>query len=433
MPAFFERVSDSLSQFDTSLGAFSQMVDGQPAEPPRFPQKDLDRLAELLGRARKASAQLARSFDLIQRTGLDVVDMHQRIRNESTGLASALKGLGETVERQHFVRERFSGALVELDERAQLLAAAIFPSAVEGLDAVNLKLFEFEPQQWKRYTDLLARIVQQGKLTTDQEGRIQVIADGIRDGFTQVNAVLNELAEGHLHEGDEIRARVDAARKTLKSSLQEARRRMTKAHDMFRPMLDASGRIAEQVDKLLAALQIPCFPRHDKLGVLGACIDAAVYEHAGGAQRFALLNIAARMHATIVAGQPLLSPAYDIRITRLFPDRMYLDASRTLIDAVQQDPAFDIAPAALHRFNDGSFKQRTHRKGNLQLSFAARADGRVDIDADVDLYRSAVPHLFGEVLVNHLTGSVTNQFAVHGILDAQGVPPLGGFEVLTSV
>ena len=433
MPTFFERVSDALARFNISLDAFTAAIDSQPAAPPRFPQKDLDRLTELLARARTSSQQLVHSFELIERTGLDLVDMHQRIRNESTGLASALKGLGDTVERQHFIRERFSAALVELDERAQLVSAAIFPSAVEGLEAVNTKLFEFEPQQWKRYTDLLTKVVQQGTLTAEQEGRIQTIAGGIRDGFSQVNSLLNELAEGGLQEGDVIRARVETARKALKSSLSEARRRMTKAHEKFEPVLDASGRIAGQVDKLLAALKIPCFPRHDRLGVLGECIDAEVYGGAGGAQRFALLNIAARMHATLVDGRPLLSPEYDIRITRLFPDRIYLDASPTLIDKVEQDGGFDSAPAALHRFSDGSFKQRTHRRGNLQLSFAERADGRVDIDADVDLYRSVIPHLFGEVLVNHLTGSVTNQFAVHGILANQGVAPIAGFEVLTSV
>jgi hypothetical protein len=208
---------------------------------------------------------------------------------------------------------------------------------------------------------------------------------------------------------------------------------MTKAHEKFRPMLDASGRIAEQVDKLLASLKIPCFPRHDRLGVLGECIASELYDGAGGAQRFALLNIAARMQATVVDGRPLLSPEFGIRITRLFPDRIYLDASPVLIEKIEEDDAFESAPAALHRFSDGSFKQRTHRRGNLQLSFAGRPDGRVDIDADVDLYRSAIPHLFGEVLVNHLTGSVTNQFAVHGILANQGVEPIAGFEVLVSV
>jgi len=54
------------------------------------------------------------------------------------------------------------------------------------------------------------------------------------------------------------------------------------------------------------------------------------------------------------------------------------------------------------------------------------------VDADLDLYRAAIPHLFGEVLVNHLTDSRTNQFAVRDILDEQGITPVGGFGLLTT-
>ena len=54
------------------------------------------------------------------------------------------------------------------------------------------------------------------------------------------------------------------------------------------------------------------------------------------------------------------------------------------------------------------------------------------MDADLDLYRHAIPHLFGEVLVNHLTDSRTSQFAVRNILDAQGIAPIGGFALLTA-
>ena len=64
------------------------------------------------------------------------------------------------------------------------------------------------------------------------------------------------------------------------------------------------------------------------------------------------------------------------------------------------------------------------------LSFASVAPDRVMIDADLDLYRAAIPHLFGEVLVNHLTDSCTNQFSVRRILDQQKITPLGGFQVL---
>jgi hypothetical protein len=103
-----------------------------------------------------------------------------------------------------------------------------------------------------------------------------------------------------------------------------------------------------------------------------------------------------------------------------------------MIDAVAADSHFAKAPASLHRFKEGSFKQQRFSKGNLQLCFASRAGGRVVVDADLDLYRRAIPHLFGEVLVNHLTDSRTDQFAVRNILDEQGIAPIGGFALLTA-
>ena len=40
-------------------------------------------------------------------------------------------------------------------------------------------------------------------------------------------------------------------------------------------------------------------------------------------------------------------------------------------------------------------------------------------------------HLFGEVLVNHLTGSKTDQFKVWDTLADNEVTPIGGFDVIT--
>jgi hypothetical protein len=428
---FFDRVSTALDQFDTSLTTFRNQVKGRPADPPRLPAKTLDLLLELSDAAAKATQRLRTSFDIVERTGVDIVDMQVRIQNESTSLAGALKALGDVVERQHFVREAFGPALVELDERAHQVSAAAFPSAVEGLRAVNVKLWDFEPLQWKRYNDVLTNVVTRGKLTPEQQARIQGIADGVRDGFTQVNDLLNALADGTLTDSAAIRARVAGARRTLKDSLKEARRRMTKAHEMFDSVVNASGKIAEQVDGLLSDLRIPCYPPHDQLGALAQSIDKSLYESISGVQRFALLNIAARLQATTAGGQSLLDKGYEIRINRAFPDRIYLDAKKDIITAVGGDPKFASAPAALHRFKEGSFKQTTFRKGNLQFSFASRGDGRVDIDADMDLYRSPTRHLFGEVLVNHLTGSMTSQFAVFDILTDQDDEPIAGFELLT--
>ncbi len=158
-------------------------------------------------------------------------------------------------------------------------------------------------------------------------------------------------------------------------------------------------------------------------------VSPALYDGLSGVQTFALLNILARLQATQTASQPLLS-GRDARVTHAFPDRIYLEAHRSLIDDLARDRAFVTAPASLHRFKEGSFKQRTFSKGNLQVSYATRAANRVVIDADLDLYRSPLRHLFGEVLVNHLTGDTTDQYAVRRILDEQSVGPIGSFELL---
>jgi hypothetical protein len=103
-----------------------------------------------------------------------------------------------------------------------------------------------------------------------------------------------------------------------------------------------------------------------------------------------------------------------------------------MIDALAADKKFQPAPAALHRFKEGSFKQRTFTKGNLQVCFETRPNNRVAIDADIDLYRAAIPHLFGEVLVNRMTGGSTDQYVVRRILDDQSVVPIGGFALLNA-
>ncbi|MEZ5285849.1 MAG: hypothetical protein R2712_13790 [Vicinamibacterales bacterium] len=135
----------------------------------------------------------------------------------------------------------------------------------------------------------------------------------------------------------------------------------------------------------------------------------------------------------------LLAPHFEVRVFDVFPDRVYFTARATLIDAIEALVAsrvFEPAPASLHRFRDGSFKQRQFRRGNLQVSYAAGSPERPDdrervrVDADIDLYRSPLRHLFGEVLVNHLTGSKTDQFKVRH--PASGaVPPIGAFDVVT--
>ena len=54
------------------------------------------------------------------------------------------------------------------------------------------------------------------------------------------------------------------------------------------------------------------------------------------------------------------------------------------------------------------------------------------LDRDGNGARDPFRHLFGEVLVNHLTGRTTNQFEVQEVLAAQRIAPIGGFALLAA-
>lgn len=436
MSTYGARVLSALDSFDAAVAGCAAAL-AAPAPP--LPAPERDRMASEVRRAADATAKLRVSLGLTERTGADIVDMQVRIQGETALLAGALHAVGEVAGRLQGREDReqvtllpgaVKDALGGLDERAQLVAAALFPNAVDGLRPINVKLWDFDKLLWKRYTDLLTRLVQNGELTPAQQARIQEVAHGIRDGFARVNDLLNRLATDAFTDADAVRRDIAAARHTMKTHLHAARARMTKSVEAFKPMVEKAADIAAGVDGLLAKLQIPIFPPFAALPIAGA-IDQTTYEGLSGVQRFALLNVAARMQQTTVAGQPLWSAAYGIAVTNVFPDRIYLQADARLIESVKNDAGqFKSAPASLHRFREGSFKQKTFGKGNLQLCY--QTDGRrVNLDADIDLFASAIRHLFGEVLVNHLTGKTTDQFSVRRILDAQGVPPMAGFSILT--
>ena len=432
MATFAHRVFEAVGRFNGQLSTFTERVRSTPSDPVRLPARVLQQLLQASERARSAVDAITRSVVLIEQTSLDIVDMQVRLQGETAALASSLASLGEAVARQHFVREAFGDTLVGLDEAAQLLAAGVFPSAVQGLREVNVKLWEFEKVQWKRYTDLLTVVVQRSTIGVDQQAQIQSIADGVARAFGEVNTLLNDLAESRPSNAAVLQARLDLAPVRLTDALGIARERVSQVGGplgVFAPVIETSAAVARDVSALLRDLTIPVFPAYDALGPCRDVIGRALYEGLSGVQAFALLNILSRLQATRASGRSLLENRH-ITVTHVFPDRLYLEADRSIIDDVEADGDFERAPTKLHRFKEGGYKQTTFRKGNLQLSYASRAGGRVAIDADMDLYRSAIPHLFGEVLVNHLTGNSTSQFAVRRILDEQSIEAIGSFELV---
>ena len=434
MPAYSDRAFNALAQFNGRLSAFMESLKTTRADAARLPQKMLDDLTKIAQRARSAADAISRSVTLIDITALDVVDMQVRLQGETAKLASALRDLGKCVQKQPAVQQTFGDLLIPLDEAAQLVAAAIFPSAVQGLREVNVKLWDFEKLLWKRYTDTLTEAVRRGDIPSELEEKIQMIADDVAAAFAEVNTLLNDLAEGRPSDSARLRQRLEEAPARLTAALKHATERLdataSDTLNAFRPIIKESKHVADDVAGLLRKLTIPVFPSHAGLGACCEFLDATFYDSLSGVQAFALLNILARLQATPAAGRPLLD-GRRVKVTHVFPDRIYLEADRAIIDDLEADrKTFSKAPATLHRFKDGSFKQTTFPKGNLQVTFAHRPDNRVVIDADMDLYRSAIPHLFGEVLVNNLTGSTTDQFKVRRILDEQSIAPVEGFELL---
>jgi hypothetical protein len=432
MSTFADRVFSALAQFTGRLTSFVALVESAKTDP-RLPAKTVRELTEIAARARSGADAIAHSLTLVEVTALDIVDMQVRLQGENARLASALRELGQIAEQQPALTDILGDDLVALDEAAQLVAAAVFPSAVQGLRDVNVKLWDFEKIQWKRYTDVLTDVVRRGSVTHEQEVRIQAIADDVARAFAEVNTLLNDLAESRPSDAAVLRRRLAQAPERLTAALGKANERLaqaSKALSVFEAVIKASAKVADDVAKLLRKLVIPVFPAHDSLGPCSGVVDQPLYDRLSGVQAFALLNILAAMQATRASGRPLLD-GRAVRVTQVFPDRVYLEADRSLIDDMAADTAsFTGAPASLHRFKEGSFKQKSFSKGNLQVCYATRPGNRVAVDADIDLYRRPVPHLFGEVFVNHLTGNTTDQFKVQKILDARAVTPIGRFGLL---
>jgi hypothetical protein len=445
MHDYLRRARSALVQFESAVVAFDrERVTLTPS--PALPRKQIDKLADIAVRLRTAARRLEHSLTQVSgETALDVVDLQVRMEQEGAALASALKALGEVVANGEATGSITPGTLFGLEESAERVAAAIFPNAIEGVREINRTLWDFRPI-WNEYGRILAREVAKTgstRLTADQIARVEQTAAKVSERFDAVNDLLNQLVIGAADSSASVQTLVRNARTALSEAVRDAKSKAAEAYKPFHSVLKRAEALARKVDEQFAELRIPVFPAADRLDDLSVAVDSVRYAELAGVERFALLNITARLRSITLAAGParhLLAPQFGIRIFDVFPDRVYLTANATFIAAVEalaQAGTFEVAPASLHRFKDGSFKQRQSRKGNLQLSYAfgsAEAPGdrtKVRVDADIDLYRSPVRHLFGEVLVNHLTGSKTDQFKVWDTLASNDVAPIGRFDVVT--
>ena len=434
MDAFLDKATTAIDEFDRKLATFRQAVEDKPASSPKFPKKRRKELLDHSARAAKATKKLRQSLRLTAITGLDVVDLQVRLGGEGSQLSSALNGLNDAILDQVFIRESFESELIELEETAEDVGGSIFPSAVSGLRKANVKLWDFSALAWRRYQTKLGDLIQQEKLTSRQQMRVENRFQSIRDRFERADEFLNQLVRDELVGGAEIKQARGQAQDDLRaSSKQAAESRDRPVFRGFRGILKTARDTARDAEDLFAKLLIPVLPLHDDLEELKDAISKKDYADASGIGAFAMLNITSRMRSLTSNGRHLLSPAFGISVFRVFPDRIYFRANGSFLEALddlRNRKVVEKANPALHRFRDGSVKEATSKKGNLQFSYTRVIKGQMKVDADIDLFRNPLAHLFGEVLVNHLTGGDTNQFQVRKILDEQKIAPIGGFSVL---
>ena len=443
MRDYVTRARSALDGFDRAAHALAAAAGGGNTPP------IIQKCRETAEALRQATSALRVSLSLPEHTAVDVADLQMRLESETRRIARHLQALGEAVESatgpSRAAAESLGPALRDLEEQAQRVAAAVFPSAIEGVREINRALWDTR-LIWRDYGEILDRGVK-GKLpglSSKQLDALDTTAREVLARFEAVNALLNDLVTAPLvGDGAEAAALVENARAELTAAVKRARSKAADAYKPFHGVLSRAEKLAARIGKQFDDLRIPVFPPPDRLVTFADYIDHATYHALAGVERFALMNIGARLQSIVLGpaegGGTLADARFGIRIFDVFPDRVYFTAKVEFLRAVEALAArrvFEPAQASLHRFRDGSYKQRQGRKGNVQVSYATGTlenpgdKSHICVDADIDLYRGAVSHLFGEVLVNHLTGSKTDQFRVWDLLASNDVPPIGGFDVI---
>lgn len=447
MGAYQDNVREKLNEFDQAAGRLVADAGSRPDPSARACRTAGPKLAA-------ATAKLRASLHITERTAADVADMRVRLQTEGNGLANALKDIGKAFPKlddptSAARRDPLLQHVYPLEEHAQRVAAALFPSAIDGLGDVNAALWQIRPvhRVYLGVLDIVTRTPPSGLSAAHLE-TAKAAAATIMGRFDAVDDLLDRLAtEPLVGDSDDAATIIRQAKAALKASIDEAKNALTDRFQPFRDVLNGGDNVAKAVLEKFSKLRVPVFPRPEQLDAFVASVPAQLYRNLAGVERFALMNIGAGMRSIPFGPGPddhLASPRFDIKVFDVFPDRVYFTASRDFlatVEALAKDVpgrrrVFASAPAGLHKFNEGSYKQVGGDKGNLQVSYLSGTDdhptdrSRIRVDADIDLYRRTIAHLFGEVLVNHLRGSKTDQFKVFDILAEKQVAPLGGFDVI---
>lgn len=163
------------------------------------------------------------------------------------------------------------------------------------------------------------------------------------------------------------------------------------------------------------------------LGILSdSGIDEAAWNGLDPRNRATILNLSAKMlKETTKTGETLISLVNTINRTLLTKKnraRIYSDVDNNLLDKLRAFPErFRHVSGVLHSFPDGatpvsgnnSFKT-DDSAGNIQLTFATKAQGGFEADIDLDDH-TGVQHA-ADVLKHKIVGKDTDPYDIHEIL-----------------
>jgi hypothetical protein len=447
MAMYLKRTREALDDFNSSVASFASLVDADPASL-NLPQTKVKKVQHILADLPSRAERVRNSLMTAEKTAADITDLQSRLEGESASLASALANLGDTLESSDAPSSLATDSVCALEERAKRVAMALFPNAIQGIRDINRTLWNFRLIALQ-YDQVFADEVAKNRLTAAQLDTVRKTANNLKARFDAVNDLLNQLTMSRQGDAATVRSVVKQARRALADAVKDARARDSDVFKSFRGVLGASDKLANDIDGKFDDLRVPVFPSVDGVSEVSSIISQTLYDDLSGVQRMALLNISSRLRSIAFgsgADDHLLSRRFELQVFDVFPDRIYFTVDKSFIETIgelQKAGMFEKAPASLHKFRGGSYKQiavnkgkvlASSKRGNLQVSYQEIAGGgasvRFNVDADIDLYRSPLRHLFGEVLVNHLTGSTTDQFKVFDILAKSEMPTVRGFDII---
>lgn len=427
---YYANVRAQMHELDKALGRLARVP-----LPGVLDSDEVKKLRRARHKAKAAIEQLLATVGVLEQTPLNVVDLQMRMKQEVRQLVTPLKSVDILTSKAVEHSEPLKRRLIELEAQAQHAAGALFPSCIRGLSEINdLIWLDLRPKVLGDFKRERQRQKDKKKWSAARQIAVRRASNDVESAFRDLRTFLHTLATTQVDEAT-LREGVRAHRAAMAAVADQARvLKKDKKFSGFKGILDQLRRIATEARGRLLELDVPLFPTWKDLEALQPLIEKDLYNGLAGAQKFALLNIAARLQSVVLGEVNLLDPVYQTNIWLVFPDRIYMRAKTDLIRTVSEHPnEFNGAPAGLHRFGAGSFKQAAESKGGLQLSFAPKleeATRHVNVDADIDLFKRPLSHFFGEVLVNHLTGNTTSQYKVHEILRKRNIATIGGFKVV---